>query len=50
LILDDEVSICLLLENFLSKKYEVVIINRCSWLNNNIPDLMCDIQMETMVG
>lgn len=55
LVLDDEVSICLLLENFLSKNYEVVSLNNgldaLLWLDNNIPALIIsDIQMETMDG
>jgi DNA-binding response OmpR family regulator len=48
-------SICLLLENFLSKKIEVVSMNNgldaLLWLDDNIPDLIIsDIQMEKMDG
>jgi DNA-binding response OmpR family regulator len=55
LVLDDEMSICLLLENFLSKNYEVVSMNNgldaLLWLDDNIPDLIIsDIQMEKMDG
>ena len=55
LVLDDEVSICLLLENFLSKNYEVFSVNNgldaLLWLDNNIPDLIVsDIQMPNMNG
>lgn len=55
LVVDDEASICLLLENFLSEKYDVVSINNgleaLLWLENNIPDLIIsDIQMSKMDG
>ncbi|MEL1239923.1 response regulator [Flavobacterium flavipallidum] len=55
LIVDDEVSICLLLENFLSANYEVVTMNSgldaLLWLENSIPDLIIsDIQMSNMDG
>lgn len=55
LIVDDEVSICLLLENFLSKNYDVVSMNNgldaLLWLDNTIPDLIIsDIQMANMDG
>jgi DNA-binding response OmpR family regulator len=55
LILDDEVIIRLLLENFLSKNYDVVSIDTALdallWLENNIPDLIIsDIQMPNMNG
>lgn len=55
LIVDDEVSICLLLENFLSKDFDVVTIHdgvdALDWLENNLPDLIIsDIQMNKMDG
>ncbi|WP_372744816.1 response regulator [Lutibacter sp.] len=55
LVVDDEISICLLLENFLSQDYEVVSINNgleaLKWLENNLPDLiLSDIQMPEMDG
>ena len=55
LIVDDEVSICLLLENFLSKNYDVVSLNNgldaLLWLDTTIPDLIIsDIQMANMDG
>ncbi len=55
LVVDDEVSICLLLENFLSADYEVVTktnaIEAYEWLETNLPDLIiCDIQMPGMDG
>ena len=55
LIVDDEASICLMLENFLSQEYEVVTINSAFeallWLEDNIPDLIVsDIQMPHMDG
>lgn len=55
LVVDDEVSICLLLENFLSESYEVISINdgveALLWLEDNIPDLIIsDIQMAKMDG
>ena len=55
LVVDDEVSICLILENFLSKKYDVVTVNdgiiALKWLENTIPDLIIsDIQMSNMDG
>lgn len=55
LVVDDEISICLLLENFLSQDYEVVSINNglkaLEWLENNLPDLiLSDIQMPEMDG
>jgi len=50
LIVDDEKSICLLLENFLAQDYEVVSFNDgiegLVWLEKNLPDLIIsDIQM-----
>jgi DNA-binding response OmpR family regulator len=55
LVVDDEVSICLLLDNFLSKNYEIVTINNgldaLLWLDSSIPDLIIsDIQMPNMDG
>jgi CheY-like chemotaxis protein len=55
LVIDDEPSICMLLENFLSKKYEVVCkydgLEGVNWLEGNLPDLIiCDIQMPVMDG
>lgn len=55
LVVDDEISICLLLENFLSQDYDVVTINdgleALLWLEDNIPNLIIsDIQMPNMDG
>jgi DNA-binding response OmpR family regulator len=55
LVVDDETSICLLLENFLSLDYDVVTINNGEealvWLEGNLPDLIIsDIQMTNMDG
>ena len=55
LIVDDEISICLLLENFLSKEYDVVSIHDgidgLKWLEGNLPDLIIsDIEMSKMDG
>lgn len=55
LVVDDEITICLLLENFLSPLYDVVTINSGEealvWLENNLPDLIIsDIQMSRMDG
>lgn len=55
LVLDDEATIGLLLENFLSNEYEVKHIDNghlaLEWLELNIPDLIiCDIQMPEMDG
>jgi DNA-binding response OmpR family regulator len=55
LAVDDELSICLLLENFLSQNYEIVTINESlealKWLEDNIPDLIIsDIHMPNMDG
>lgn len=55
LVIDDEQSICMLLENFLSKKYEVICkydgLEALLWLEGNLPDLIiCDIQMPKMDG
>jgi DNA-binding response OmpR family regulator len=55
LVIDDEPNICMLLENFLSKKYDVICqddgIEALRWLESNLPDLIiCDIQMPNMDG
>lgn len=55
LVIDDEKSIRLLLENFLSKSYEVICksdgIEALEWLEGNLPDLIiCDLQMPNMDG
>lgn len=55
LVIDDEKSIRLLLENFLSKSYEVICksdgIEALKWLEGNLPDLIiCDLQMPNMDG
>ena len=55
LIVDDEISICLLLENFLSQDYDVSTIQdgyeALEWLEGNLPDLIIsDIQMTKMDG
>jgi DNA-binding NtrC family response regulator len=44
LVVDDEKSICLLLENFLSQDYDVVSMDdgleALKWLDENLPDLI----------
>ncbi|MCX6245248.1 MAG: response regulator [Bacteroidetes bacterium] len=55
LVIDDERTICLLLENFLSGKYNVICmangLEALVWLESNIPELViCDIQMPGMDG
>jgi DNA-binding response OmpR family regulator len=55
LVVDDETSICLLLENFLSLDYHVITISNgeeaLMWLEGNLPDLIIsDIQMTNMDG
>jgi len=55
LVVDDEKSICLLLENFLSQDYDVVSIDNgqeaLEWLEENLPDLIIsDIEMTHMDG
>jgi CheY-like chemotaxis protein len=55
LVIDDELSIRLLLENFLSEDYNVVCksdgLEALEWLEGNLPDLIiCDIQMPNMDG
>jgi DNA-binding response OmpR family regulator len=54
LVVDDEITTCYLLENFLSD-YQIVTKNSGSgaliWLENNLPDLIItDIQMPEMNG
>ena len=55
LVVDDEKSICLLLENFLSQDYDVIAISNGNdallWLEGNLPDLIIsDIQMPDIHG
>jgi len=55
LVVDDEVSICLILENFLSKNYDVIYFHDANealvWLESSIPDLIIsDIRMPKMDG
>jgi DNA-binding response OmpR family regulator len=55
LVIDDEQSICLILENFLSADYDVTSKNdglqALEWLEDNLPDLIiCDVQMPNMDG
>jgi PleD family two-component response regulator len=55
LVVDDEKSICLLLENFLAQDYDVVSmvdgVQALDWLEENLPDLIIsDIQMTNMDG
>ncbi|UAM96753.1 response regulator [Polaribacter litorisediminis] len=55
LVVDDEISICMLLQNFLSQDYEVVTLYNAmeamAWLEENLPDLIIsDIQMPEMDG
>ena len=55
LVVDDEMSIRLLLENFLSQDYDVIPMasgqDGLTWLEGNLPDLIIsDIQMPSMDG
>ncbi len=55
LVVDDEKSICLLLNNFLGEDYDVITISNgedaLAWLEGNLPDLIIsDIQMGNMDG
>lgn len=55
LAVDDELSIRLLLENFLSQDYDVISMangqDALCWLEGNLPDLIIsDIQMPSMDG
>jgi len=55
LVVDDEISICMLLQNFLSQDYEVIALHSAvealEWLDGNLPDLIVsDIQMPEMNG
>jgi len=55
LVIDDEQSICLILENFLSVDYDIIIkydgLQGLEWLEGNLPDLIiCDVQMPNMDG
>jgi CheY-like chemotaxis protein len=55
LVIDDELSIRMLLENFLSKDFIVVSkadgLAALEWLEGNLPELIiCDIQMPKMDG
>lgn len=50
LVVDDELNIGVLLENFLMQDYDVKYINNVDealeWLESNLPDLIiCDIQL-----
>ena len=55
LVVDDEQSICLLLENFLNKTYDVIVkrdgMEALEWLEANLPDLIIsDIEMPNLDG
>ena len=54
-VIDDELSIRLLLEHFLAKEYDIVSKNdgvqALEWLEGNLPDLIiCDVQMPNLDG
>ena len=55
LVIDDEMSIRFLLDNFLSQDYQVILksngIEALEWLETDIPELIiCSIQMPEMEG
>jgi DNA-binding response OmpR family regulator len=55
LVVDDEISICMLLENFLSQDFNVTFFRESKqaliWLESNLPDLIiCDLQMAGIDG
>ena len=55
LVVDDEQTICVLLENYLSPEHSVVtkssVMDALNWLDHNLPDLIIsDIQMSNMDG
>ena len=55
LVVDDELTTCVLLEHFLSSQYEIITTNSgieaLTWLESNLPDLIIsDIQMPKMDG
>ena len=55
LVVDDEQSICLILENFLSVDYDIISkydgLQGLEWLEGNLPDLIiCDLQMPNLDG
>ena len=55
LVVDDELTTCVLLEHFLSSQYEVFttnsVVEALTWLESNLPDLIIsDIQMPKMDG
>ena len=55
LVIDDEQTMRLLLENSLSKDYDIITkkdgMEALEWLEGNLPDLIiCDIQMPNMDG
>jgi len=55
LVIDDEQSIRLILENFLAQDYEIISkidgLQALEWLEGNLPDLIiCDVQMPNMDG
>ncbi len=55
LVIDDEQTICFLLDNILNNTYDVIIkrdgLEALEWLEGNLPDLIiCDIQMPNIDG